>query len=94
MLSVLIAKNTNYPVKVEKEYTNSRENQTVLRLQIYQGQKEKAVDNEMIGDFELDIPPMPVRTAKIIVAFEIDQNGILNVTAQEESQEAAVTLEI
>ena len=51
MLSVLIAKNTNYPVKVEKEYTNSRENQTVLRLQIYEGQEEKAVDNEMIGDF-------------------------------------------
>ena len=51
MLSVLIAKNSNYPLKVEKEYTNSRENQTVLRLQIYEGQEEKAVDNEMIGDF-------------------------------------------
>ena len=48
----------------------------------------------MIGDFKLNIPPMPARTAKIIVAFEIDQNGILNVTAKEESQEAAVTLEI
>ena len=48
----------------------------------------------MIGVFDLNIPPMPVRTAKIIDAFEIDQNGILNVTAKEESQEAAVTLEI
>ena len=48
----------------------------------------------MIGVFDLNIPPMPVRTAKIIVAFEIDQNGILNVTAKEESQETAVTLVI
>ena len=48
----------------------------------------------MIGDFKLNIPPMPARTAKIIVAFEIDQNGILNVTAKEESQETAATLVI
>ena len=67
---------------------------TRLKLEIYQGHKEQAVDNTQIGNFSVEIPQMPAKTADIRVTFEIDNDGILKVTAKEMTQETGEQLEI
>jgi heat shock protein 1/8 len=83
-MSILIPRNTPIPTKKERFYTTSHDNQTYALLLIYEGERARTEDNNFLGEFELfDIPPAPRGDAKIKVCFDIDVNGILNVSAEE-----------
>ncbi|MBI5590033.1 MAG: molecular chaperone DnaK [Deltaproteobacteria bacterium] len=80
----LISRNTTIPVSAERIFTNAEDNQTVMDFNVLQGEREMAGDNISLGSFELtDIPMLPRGKAHVEVMFEIDVNGILQVSAQE-----------
>ncbi|HEY0866293.1 MAG TPA: molecular chaperone DnaK [Fimbriimonas sp.] len=80
----LIDRNTTIPTKKSRIYTTAVDNQPEVEIHILQGERPMARDNKSLGRFHLGgIPPMPARTPQIEVTFDIDANGILNVTAQE-----------
>lgn len=80
----LIDRNTTIPTKKSRIYTTAVDNQPEVEVHILQGERPMARDNKSLGKFHLaGIPPMPARTPQIEVTFDIDANGILNVTAQE-----------
>jgi len=80
----LIERNTTIPTKKSRVYTTAADNQPEVEIHILQGERPMARDNKSLGRFHLGgIPPMPARTPQIEVTFDIDANGILNVTAQE-----------
>ncbi|XP_059457865.1 heat shock cognate 70 kDa protein-like [Corylus avellana] len=85
-MAVVIPRNTSIPTKKQMDCTNKYDNQTSAWIPIYEGERARAVDNNWLGQFELSpIPAAPRSTAKIKVYFEIDANGILNVSAMEET---------
>jgi molecular chaperone DnaK len=80
----LIERNTTIPTKKSRIYTTATDNQPEVEIHILQGERPMARDNKSLGRFHLaGIPPMPARVPQIEVTFDIDANGILNVTAQE-----------
>jgi molecular chaperone DnaK len=80
----LIDRNTTIPTKKSRIYTTAVDNQPEVEINVLQGERPMARDNKSLGKFHLaGIPPMPARTPQIEVTFDIDANGILNVTAQE-----------
>jgi molecular chaperone DnaK len=80
----LIDRNTTIPTKKSRIYTTATDNQPEVEIHILQGERPMARDNKSLGRFHLaGIPPMPARVPQIEVTFDIDANGILNVTAQE-----------
>jgi len=80
----LIDRNTTIPTKKSRVYTTAVDNQPEVEINILQGERPMARDNKSLGRFHLaGIPPMPARTPQIEVTFDIDANGILNVSAQE-----------
>jgi len=85
-MAVVIPRNSTYPMQHEKKFTNSRENQEVLKLCVLQGESEDADANLEIGNFTLKIPKMPKGENQIHVKFDIDGNGLLKVSATEQSQ--------
>ena len=93
-MGVVIHKNTKYPAKIEKKYTNSRENMTMLKICVLQGESEEADKNLAIGDFKLKIPPKPKGENDIRVIFEIDGNGLLTVSATEATTGEKVEIQI
>jgi molecular chaperone DnaK (HSP70) len=85
-MSVVIPRNTVIPTKMENNYTTSYDNQTSVLFPIYEGERARAVDNNWSGEFRLSpIPAAPKGAANMKVCFEIDVNGILNVSAVEET---------
>jgi heat shock protein 1/8 len=85
-MSVVIPRNTVIPTKMENNYTTSYDNQTSVLFPIYEGERARAVDNNWLGEFRLSpIPAAPKGAANMKVCFEIDVNGILNVSAVEET---------
>ena len=83
-MSVVIPRNTTIPTKNERNYTTTYDNQTSALISVYEGERERTNDNNFLGGFTLyDIPPAPKGVAQIKVCFEIDANGILNVSAEE-----------
>ena len=79
---VLIERNTTIPTKKSRTYTTAADNQTEVTIHILQGERSLAKDNKSLGQFNLSgIPPAPARVPQIEVTFDIDANGILNVTA-------------
>lgn len=82
-MSVLIEKGTSVPTSHKERYTNAHDNQDVVRINVLQGESEVASENKDLGDFELEIPKMDVNKADIEVTFNIDANGLLEVTAKE-----------
>jgi molecular chaperone DnaK len=80
----LIEKNTTIPTEESKVFTTAADNQTQVQIRVFQGEREIATENELLGEFALrGIPPAPAGTPQIEVSFSIDENGIVNVTAED-----------
>ena len=80
----LIEKNTTIPTEESKIFTTAQANQTQVQIRVFQGEREIAEENELLGAFALSgIPPAPAGTPQIEVSFNIDENGIVNVEAED-----------
>ena len=79
----IIERNTTIPYKNNKVFTTSTDNQSTVTVHVVQGERPMANDNVSLGSFNLDIPPAPRGVPQIDVKFEIDANGIVNVTAKD-----------
>ena len=83
---VLIERNTTIPTKKSRVYTTAADNQTEVTIHILQGERSFSKDNKSLGQFNLSgIPPAPARVPQVEVTFDIDANGILNVTATDKA---------
>ncbi|KAM4104496.1 hypothetical protein ACJW30_06G162100 [Castanea mollissima] len=83
-MDIVIPRNTATPTAKERYYTTEADNQTSLLFSVYEGERARACDNNLLGEFHLpDIPPAPRGVPSIKVCFNIDINGILNVSAKE-----------
>ena len=81
----LIDKNTTIPTEESKVFTTAADNQTSVQVRVFQGEREIAEENELLGEFQLTgIPPAPAGTPQIEVSFNIDENGIVNVSAEDQ----------
>ena len=91
----LIERNTTIPTKKSRVYTTATDNQPEVEIHILQGERPLAKDNKSLGRFHLaGIPPAPARVPQIEVTFDIDANGILNVSAQDKAtnQKQSITI--
>jgi molecular chaperone DnaK len=80
----LIEKNTTIPTEESKIFTTAADNQTSVQVRVFQGEREMAEGNELLGEFQLTgIPPAPAGTPQIEVTFNIDEDGIVNVEAED-----------
>jgi L1 cell adhesion molecule like protein len=80
VMSVLIERNTNIPIKRTRVYSN-QENQTTIRIRVFEGESEYVEENTLLGVFWLGVDPAPAHTLQLEVTFEIDENCILTVSA-------------
>jgi molecular chaperone DnaK len=86
VMTKLIEKNTTIPTSAQQVFSTADDNQTAVTVHVLQGQRERAVDNKSLGRFDLaDIPPAPRGVPQIEVKFDIDANGILNVSAKDKA---------
>ncbi|MBT8422797.1 MAG: molecular chaperone DnaK [Gammaproteobacteria bacterium] len=86
VMTKLIDKNTTIPTKANQVFSTADDNQTAVTIHVLQGERERSVDNKSLGRFDLsDIPPSPRGMPQIEVTFDIDANGILNVSAQDKA---------
>jgi len=86
VMTKLIEKNTTIPTSAQQVFSTADDNQTAVTVHVLQGQRERAADNKSLGRFDLtEIPPAPRGVPQIGVKFDIDANGILNVSAKDKA---------
>ncbi|MCZ6771281.1 MAG: molecular chaperone DnaK [Proteobacteria bacterium] len=86
VMTKLIEKNTTIPTKAQQVFSTADDNQTAVTVHVLQGEREQAIGNKSLGRFDLaDIPPAPRGVPQVEVAFDIDANGILNVSAKDKA---------
>ncbi|MDY6943744.1 MAG: molecular chaperone DnaK [Pseudomonadota bacterium] len=86
VMTKIIEKNTTIPTKATQVFSTADDNQVAVTVHVLQGERERAVDNKSLGRFDLtDIPPAPRGVPQIEVTFDIDANGILNVSAKDKA---------
>jgi molecular chaperone DnaK len=86
VLTKLIEKNTTIPTKATQVFSTADDNQTAVTIHVLQGERDRASDNKSLGRFDLsDIPPAPRGMPQVEVTFDIDANGILNVSARDKA---------
>jgi molecular chaperone DnaK len=86
IMTKLIEKNTTIPTKAANTFSTADDNQTAVTIHVLQGERDRAADNKSLGKFDLsDIPPAPRGMPQVEVSFDIDANGILNVSARDKA---------
>jgi molecular chaperone DnaK len=95
VMTKLIEKNTTIPTKKSQVFSTAENNQTAVTIHVLQGEREMASGNKSLGRFDLaDIPPAPRGMPQVEVTFDIDANGILNVSAKDKATNKAQSIVI
>jgi molecular chaperone DnaK len=82
----LIERNTTIPTRKSQVFSTAEDNQTAVTIRVFQGEREMAADNKLLGQFDLvGLPPAPRGVPQVEVTFDIDANGIVNVTAKDKA---------
>lgn len=85
-MTKLIEKNTTIPTNAAQVFSTAEDNQTAVTVHVLQGEREVASGNKSLGRFDLsDLPPAPRGVPQVEVSFDIDANGILNVSAKDKA---------
>ena len=91
----MIDRNTTIPTKKSQTYSTAEDNQQAVTIRVFQGEREMAADNKLLGNFDLvGIPPAPRGVPQIEVTFDIDANGIVNVSAKDKGTGKEQTIKI
>jgi molecular chaperone DnaK len=86
VMTKLVDRNTTIPTRKSEVFSTAEDSQTAVDIYVFQGERPMARDNKLLGNFRLDgIPPAPRGVPKVEVTFDIDANGILNVTARDQT---------
>jgi molecular chaperone DnaK len=86
IMTKLIEKNTTIPTRASNVFSTAEDSQTAVTIHVLQGERDRAADNKSLGKFDLaDIPPQPRGMPQVEVSFDIDANGILNVSAKDKA---------
>lgn len=94
LMNVILPRNTTIPCKAGEMFTNAVDQQPSMLIRILQGEREMARDNWMLGELQIDFPPVPRGSARVGVQFSIDADGILHVLARDTKTQQDVVLEI